>query len=204
MKLPRRSFLQSALIGLGNVGLFGRTGRLWALAQAGQNRGALASGCVFFNASQARTLEAMCDQIIPPDDAPGGKAAGTLYFIDRALALWEPESRWDYVAGLEGVDESSQVLFQARFADLKWEQQTQVLQALEQGTAPGRVWSNFRVGRGPVGPYPTGETAGNAARAFFGVVVRHAMQGYYGHPKYGGNRDGASWKMLNYVGARHL
>jgi gluconate 2-dehydrogenase gamma chain len=39
---------------------------------------------------------------------------------------------------------------------------------------------------------------------FFGMVVRHAMQGYYSHPKYGGNKDGASWKMLKYVGARHL
>lgn len=32
--------------------------------------------------------------------------------------------------------------------------------------------------------------------AFFQMVVDHTMQGFYGHPKHGGNRDGASWKML--------
>ena len=204
MKMLRRKFLKSVLVGFGNLGWFGRTGRLWALAQTGQNRGAMASGCVFFNVDQARTLEAMLDQIVPPDDLPGARAAGTMHYIDRALALWEPESRWDYVAGLEGVDESSELLFKGKFANLKPEQQVQVLQALEKGDAPGRVWRNFQVGRGPSGPYPGGEAAGSTMQRFFELVVRHTMQGYYGHPKYGGNRDGASWKMLKYVGARHL
>ena len=204
MKLLRRNFLKSGLMGLGNLGLLGRTGRLWAMAQAGRNRGSLATGCVFFNTDQARTLDAMCDQIVPPDDSPGAKSAGTMHFIDRALAFWEPESRWDYVAGLEGLDESSELLFKGKFASLTGDQQTQVLQTLEKGEAPGRVWRNFQVGRGPAGPYPAGETPGNTGQKFFALVVRHTMQGYYGHPKYGGNRDGASWKMLKYVGARHL
>jgi gluconate 2-dehydrogenase gamma chain len=33
-------------------------------------------------------------------------------------------------------------------------------------------------------------------RAFFGLVVTHAMQGFYGNPRHGGNRNFASWRML--------
>jgi len=33
-------------------------------------------------------------------------------------------------------------------------------------------------------------------RTFFGLVVTHAMQGFYGSPRHGGNRDFASWRML--------
>ncbi len=31
---------------------------------------------------------------------------------------------------------------------------------------------------------------------FFDLVVTHTMQGYYGSPRHGGNRDAVSWRML--------
>ena len=33
-------------------------------------------------------------------------------------------------------------------------------------------------------------------RAAFNLVLDHAMQGYYGSPRHGGNADYASWRML--------
>lgn len=33
-------------------------------------------------------------------------------------------------------------------------------------------------------------------RAFFALVVSHTMQGFYGDPRHGGNRDYCSWRML--------
>ncbi len=33
-------------------------------------------------------------------------------------------------------------------------------------------------------------------RNFFNLVVTHTMQGFYGNPRHGGNRDFASWRML--------
>jgi gluconate 2-dehydrogenase gamma chain len=33
-------------------------------------------------------------------------------------------------------------------------------------------------------------------KAFFNLVAAHAMQGFYGNPRHGGNRDFVSWKML--------
>lgn len=37
---------------------------------------------------------------------------------------------------------------------------------------------------------------GEAAARLFTVMIDHAMQGFYGPPSDGGNRDEASWKML--------
>ena len=34
------------------------------------------------------------------------------------------------------------------------------------------------------------------AKPFFDLVVAHTMQGFYGDPRHGGNRDAASWTML--------
>jgi len=31
---------------------------------------------------------------------------------------------------------------------------------------------------------------------FFDLIVSHTMQGYYGSPRHGGNREAVSWKML--------
>ena len=33
-------------------------------------------------------------------------------------------------------------------------------------------------------------------KPFFDLLVAHTMQGFYGDPRHGGNRDRASWKML--------
>jgi gluconate 2-dehydrogenase gamma chain len=32
--------------------------------------------------------------------------------------------------------------------------------------------------------------------SFFDMLIDHTMQGFYGSPAHGGNRDAASWKML--------
>jgi gluconate 2-dehydrogenase gamma chain len=35
---------------------------------------------------------------------------------------------------------------------------------------------------------------------FFSLLVEHAMQGFYGDPRHGGNRDRVSWKMIGFPG----
>ncbi len=42
--------------------------------------------------------------------------------------------------------------------------------------------------------------------SFFEMLIDHTMQGFYGSPEHGGNRDEASWKMLGiekYMGGGH-
>jgi gluconate 2-dehydrogenase gamma chain len=193
MKYIRRHFFHRLLLQAAALGLLGKSGTLYYLAHAQENAGELAQGCKFFNVKQATTLEAIVDEIIPPDDFPGGKDAGVLYFIDNAVARWDTPARWDYVVGLEGVNESSQILFRSAFSNLSSDQKTQVLRALESGEAPGRIWERFELGRGRSG--------GTSSQRFFDVLIQHAMQGYYGAPEYGGNKDHKSWTMIGYVGA---
>jgi gluconate 2-dehydrogenase gamma chain len=198
MRLIRRDFFRSLFVSFGSLGVLGKTGRIYALAHAQENKGNVAHGCRFFNGNQARTLEAICEQIIPLDDNPGAKDAGVLYFIDNALATWAPEHRWDYVAGLEGIDESSQLMFGSNFLNLKWDQQTRVLEAMEQGLVPGEIWKRLKIGSRPSG---NGD-GGRSDQQFLDLVIDHSMQGYYGDPKYGGNRNHVSWKMIGYSGHR--
>lgn len=36
----------------------------------------------------------------------------------------------------------------------------------------------------------------HAGQPFFEIVLAHAMQGFYGNPRHGGNREFVSWRML--------
>ena len=40
---------------------------------------------------------------------------------------------------------------------------------------------------------------GRPAAELFNLMIDHTMQGFYGSPKHGGNKDEASWRMLGVV-----
>ena len=121
----------------------------------------------FFNAADAALVEALCEAIIPADKDPGGKQAGVMYYIDRQLAGTLARFAPRYRAGLADLRRACESATGLRFENLGLKQQTAFLEALPPGLA-----------------------------TFFTTVVDHAMQGYYGSPKHGGNKDGASWRML--------
>ena len=58
----------------------------------------------FLTVSQAATLEAVCAQIIPEDDAPGARTAGVVNFIDRQLCGFYKPYRKAYREGLAALD----------------------------------------------------------------------------------------------------
>jgi gluconate 2-dehydrogenase gamma chain len=130
------------------------------------------------NDDEAHTLEAMSDRIIPADQDPGAVWAGVVNFIDRQLAGPYRKLRKAYRQGLAGANESSIAMFGKRFGALLAKQQDEVLSALEKGQAPGETWKQF------------------SSKSFFDLVVSHTMQGFYGDPRHGGNRERVSWKML--------
>ena len=39
---------------------------------------------------------------------------------------------------------------------------------------------------------------------FFEVVLRHAIEGMFGDPAWGGNIDRIGWDLLGYPGPRHV
>lgn len=132
----------------------------------------------FLTAEEAKILEAVCGQIVPADQDPGAVEAGVVNFVDRQLVGHLKRHQKAYREGLVGVDQSSLALHGRKFRELPSDQQINVLHSLEKGEAPGEVWKR------------------RSAKAFFDLVGNHTLQGFYGDPRHGGNRDGASWKML--------
>jgi gluconate 2-dehydrogenase gamma chain len=121
----------------------------------------------FFSEAEARTLAAFCDQIIPADDFPSASEAGVLLYIDRQLIRHHAKHQGEYRDGLAEIEKLSQSRFGAEFTRLQAQQQVDIVLATEHGSPD-----------------------------FFALVRDHTMQGYYGSPRHGGNRDAASWHML--------
>lgn len=132
----------------------------------------------FFTLDEAQALAAMVDQIIPPDQDPGASWAGVVNYVDRQLCGPFEKLQNIYRQGLAGVDESSRFIYGRAFADLDSNQQIELMHRFENGHAPGAIWRR------------------SSSPEFFSYVVDHTMQGYYGDPRHGGNREGMSWQML--------
>ena len=121
----------------------------------------------FLTLEEANTLEAVCAHIIPADRDPGAVQAGVVNFIDRQLMGPYRRQQAAYRAGLAAIDEAAVAKFGKSFVDLDAPRQRALLESL-------------------TGP----------AKRFFSTVIAHTMQGYYGDPRHGGNRDVVSWRML--------
>jgi gluconate 2-dehydrogenase gamma chain len=132
----------------------------------------------FLTEQEAQTLEAVCDRIIPPDQDPGAAWGGAVNYIDIELVGHFKKHQKAYRQGIAGVDETSRMLFGKEFTALPAGKQDEVLKALEKGEAPGEIWKK------------------RSSKQFFALVVSHTMEGFYGDPRHGGNRDRVSWRML--------
>lgn len=132
----------------------------------------------FFTEEEARTLEAICEQIIPSDQDPGAARAGVVNYIDLQIMGYFKRHQKTYRHGLAALDQTSLALFSKLFADIAPDQQIKILEALEKNEVPAELWK------------------GRSAKRFFDLVVAHSMQGFYGDPRHGGNRNAVSWKML--------
>jgi gluconate 2-dehydrogenase gamma chain len=132
----------------------------------------------FFTETEAATVRALCDRIIPADEDPGAAWAGAVEFLDRKLVGYHRRYQPLYRVGLEGVSESSRALFRQEFVGLAPAQQDELLRKLEADQAPGSIWRQI------------------PGRDFFNRLVEHTLEGFYGGPRHGGNREAVSWRML--------
>lgn len=136
---------------------------------------ALAASCTacrrtsygFLSENDAATLTTICDQIIPADDYPSASQAGVLTYIDRQLRGHYRRHQQTYLSGLKQANLLSRNRFGIDLAGSSAPQQFEIVSALERENKP-----------------------------FFDLVRSHTMQGYYGSPRHGGNRDAVSWHML--------
>jgi gluconate 2-dehydrogenase gamma chain len=121
----------------------------------------------WFDSATAAEINAIACQIIPDDETPGANRAGVIFFIDRALAGYDQDKRELYKRGLAEM------------------------QSMRTGMFPG---SSSIAGL-------TKDQQIKLLRAaekteFFQALRYHTILGFFGHPKYGGNRDQVGWKLL--------
>lgn len=89
-----------------------------------------------------------------------------------------------YRRGIEFLDAYAQSQFEGAFVDLTAEQQDQILTDMNEGNATGF--------EGPSG------------KAFFTQLRNDTIEGMFGDPMYGGNRDLVGWTLLGYPGAQRF
>ena len=133
-------------------------------------------------AAEADMLEAICARIIPSDkNGPGAREARAAHYIDRALGGALKESREAYRAGFAAFDRYCRSSRGGPFTELSERDQDSVLIDVETGAATGFVGSSG---------------------VFFNMVRTHTLQGTFGDPYYGGNKDFVGWDLISYPGLR--
>jgi gluconate 2-dehydrogenase gamma chain len=187
-----------------------------------------AAAGTFFDAHQRATIEAAMARIIPTDDQPGAREAGTIEFLDRYLSgldfiyakpdgsgfeklegkraeAWKQRVetiRTTYVAGIKELDSRSQSQFGAEFVRLATEQQDQILAGME-GPEVQTETAKTVAGSAPAEP-ALQQTNAEIDLDFFPLLALHTRQGFYADPIYGGNKNRVGWKLIGFEGPESL
>ena len=132
----------------------------------------------FFTDEEASLAESITACLIPADDFPGAKEAGVINFLDRQLVGYHRRFQNFYRTGLANTRESCNQQFGICFNDLAEEKKNLFLRSMEENKVPGEIWKDL----------PSSD--------FFNLFLEHTMQGFYGSPRHGGNKDYASYRML--------
>jgi len=127
---------------------------------------------------QRRILEAFIDRLVPKDElGPGAVECGAAEYIDRSMADYLANEKTVFTQGLAAVDEYARSSQGGPFADLSAEKRDAVLMAIDSGQVPN-------------------------LRGFFNRARRLTLEGMFGDPSYGGNKNFAGWDLIRYPGAK--
>ncbi len=134
------------------------------------------------NPHQRRALAAIADTIFPPGsendpDEPGGAALDAHIYVIRALEGPYAHHLAGYVAAIEALDRAAGEHGGASFAGLGEADRTALLEALSKGEI--------------------GDSA-----TFFPTLRGQILEGVWGDPSHGGNRNKGGWKLVGYPGAQ--
>lgn len=186
----------------------------------------------FFDAHQRETVEAAMARIIPTDDQPGAREAGTVDFVDRYLSGLDfiyakpegsgfeklegkPAEAWrkridiirdKYVKGIQELDRQSQGRFDSDFVELSQAQQDQILADLERPQRQLETTveeAKVVAGFAPAEP-ALQQTSHEIELEFFPLLALHTRQGFYSDPIYGGNKDRVGWRLIGFDGPASL
>lgn len=132
------------------------------------------------NAGEVVVLDAVLQRLIPTDElGPGACEAGVRNYICQELLSDYSEYADGYHSGLAAIDDQARSLHGIPFADLDPKQQDELLADVEAARLEPRCSAEF-----------------------FALLHRHAMEGMFGDPRWGGNVDLVGWRLLGYPGPR--
>ncbi len=149
-----------------------------AAIRAAPQAAASKTATTVFSPEQRRVLDAFLDGLVPSDEnGPGAVECGAANYIDLSLADYLAAEKMAFLDGLAAVDAFARSSQGAPFADLSPEKRDAVLTAIDNNQVPN-------------------------LRGFFNRARRLTLEGMFGDPSYGGNRNFAGWDLIRYPGAR--
>ena len=132
------------------------------------------------NARQWAALDALTERLYPSDETPGARAAGVVGFIDDQLAHQPVKSFAGMItATLRFLDLQAKRLKGVPYASLAAADQDLLLRRLQQRRA---------------GPFAGGRV--------LSILLTLTLEGLFGDPIYGGNRDGKIWSSVGFRAQR--
>lgn len=140
------------------------------------------SALLFFSRTEARIVDALTSEFLPSEDgSPGATEAGVTIYIDRALAGFMRDLQGVYRRGFAALADLTSERFGTTFVDATGAQRAQLmLEISELSVSEPDVFLG----------------------QFFRIVREHTIQGFFGDPAYGGNRDTVGWKLVGFPGAQ--
>jgi gluconate 2-dehydrogenase gamma chain len=132
----------------------------------------------FFTPEEALCVIAFCEQIIPKDQSPGATDAGVIHYIDRQLSGVFHYDQETYRNGIKNLQNYCRIKSGKNFESLMVIEQVKVMKLMESNQIGEKDWSSG---------HPSD---------FFNLILSHTMQGFYGSPIHGGNKDFMSFEML--------
>jgi len=169
----------------------------------------------FLTAHEHAVLTAAADRLIPPLDAhPGGAALGVADYIDGLLGAFEVTPPRVYAggpfSGRFGGDASfARFMSLSAHQELAWRTRIEGSRGIPEReiNGPVRGWQEiYREGIAALGANFCAVDGSEqdarllAQRELRALLYQHACEGAYGAPEYGGNRDLAGWRAIEFPG----
>lgn len=176
----RREFLRTSGAAVGGAWLGASLPAIVAAAEEAAARVAAGTSWVTLTTSEAAALAAMADQILPPDDTPGAAEMGAVQFMDVALGGMMAGQLHRVQAGIQDLDLRGRTVGFDGFTELKWSDQTIVLQSIQSTPFFAQVHAMTLMG-----VFAMSEHGGNTDQAgwkLIGFEPQHVWQppfGYY-------------------------
>lgn len=146
---------------------------------------------VFFDSYTFSILTSVCNRLLNQHE--GQNLVQVAFFIDERLKKgitkgWRydhmpPDSQM-YIQGLNGIDETSKLMFKNEFTRLSPDEQVAVLLEIQKGCVEGKVWCVLN------------------AKTFFEELLTEVTEIFYAHPNsqidigYFGMADAYGWKNI--------